>query len=72
MNSNQQEIEDMPHFVKEFYCKYEYITQADGIVKLKAACKKCSKVIQCAWKPTRVTSNFNSHVKVSWLDYVLN
>ena len=36
MNSDQAEAEEMPPFVREFYCKYEYITQSDGIVKLKA------------------------------------
>ena len=65
MNGDQPEGEELPPVLREFYSKYEYTTQSDGIVKLKASCKKCSKIIQCAWKPTRVTSNFNSHVKVS-------
>ena len=36
MNSDQSESEEMPPLVREFYEKFEYTTQSDGIVKLKA------------------------------------
>ena len=37
------EAEEMPPFVREFYCKFEYITQLDEIVKLKASVKNVQK-----------------------------
>lgn len=55
---------DLPPIVQKFYTKYKYLNETNEIVKIEASCNKCAKVIKCAWKPTKVTSNFISHIKV--------
>ena len=62
--NNKPSGEELPPVLNELYHKYQYISEANEVIKLRASCKKCAKVIQCAWKPVRVTSNFNSHAKV--------
>jgi len=58
------ELDDFPPFLKQFYRNIEVVTKSEIEAKLKAACIKCRKCIQCSWKPTRVTSNLISHTKV--------
>lgn len=57
----KMETDEVPSVITTFY---DYITAADGKVKLVGRCKKCSKAISASWKPQRVTSNLISHVKV--------
>nr|XP_033780910.1 zinc finger BED domain-containing protein DAYSLEEPER-like isoform X2 [Geotrypetes seraphini] len=55
---------ELPAVVTEFYRDSEFVSKSEQDVKLKASCKECHKVITGNWKPTRVTSNFISHIKV--------
>ncbi|XP_030053069.1 uncharacterized protein LOC115466142 isoform X2 [Microcaecilia unicolor] len=59
-----EEAVELPAIVTEFYKDSEFVSKSEQDVKLKALCKKCKKVITGNWKPTRVTSNFISHIKV--------
>ena len=57
---------DLPAILEKFYNKFDFkLSESKDRTKILGHCNKCKKTFSGEWKPTRVTSNFIKHTKVS-------